>query len=149
VKIDTPIKIKDYRPISVLPVLSKVFERVILNQLCKFIEDKALYNETQSGFRKGHSTSTLLIKLRDDIKKAMAKSEVTLSILIDYSKAFDTIDHKNLLLKLHNMNFSCDSLRIQYVQVEDKTSSIKPMFFGVPQGSILGSAVQSLCRGTF
>ena len=152
-KIDSPIKIKDYRPISVLPVLSKVFERVILAQLCKFIEDKALYHQTQSGFRKGHSTTTLLVKLRDDIKKAMAKSEVTLSILIDYSKAFDTIDHTNLLLKLRDMNFSIDSLQLlsnylkdrkQYVQVEDKTSSIKSMFFGVPQGSILGPVLFNL-----
>ena len=74
-KIETPVKIKDYPPISVLPLLSKVFERVILNQLCKFIEKKALYNETQSGFCKGRSTSTLLIKHLDDIKKAMAKSK--------------------------------------------------------------------------
>ena len=81
---DVPI----YRPISVLCILSKVFERVILTQLCNYVEVKANYNLTQSGFRKGHSTSTLLLELRDDITRAMNTSEVTLRILLDFSKQY-------------------------------------------------------------
>ena len=78
-KTENLISMKDYRPISVLSVLSKVYERVILNQLCSFIETQNLYNINQSGFRKGHSTNTLLLKLRDDIRTAMNGSEVTVS----------------------------------------------------------------------
>ena len=96
-KTDNPTSIKDYRPISVLSVLSKVYEHVILDQLCSFIETQNFYNINQSGFRKGHSTNALLLKLRDDIRTAMNKSEVTLSILIEYSKALDTIDNRILL----------------------------------------------------
>ena len=111
-KIDNPIDVTKYRQISVLCILSKVFGRVILTQLCNYIEVKASYNLTQSGFRKGHSTSTLLLKLRDDIKRAMKTSEVTLGILIDFSKAFDTIEHLSLLQKLYKMNFSAESLKL-------------------------------------
>ena len=77
-----------------------MYERIILTQLTQFIECKALYNSTQSGYRKEHSTVTLLLKLRDDIRRAMNKSEVTLAILIYYSKAFDTIDHKEVIIKV-------------------------------------------------
>ena len=152
-KIDHPSKLKDYRPISILPVLSKIYERVILFQLCEHIENNHLYNSTQSGFRKGHSTSTLLLKLRDDIRKAMKKSEITLTILIDFSKAFDTIDHGVLLNKLYELNFSRDSIEIlgsylcdrdQYVQIDDKISCRSQMNSGVPQGSILGPVLFNL-----
>jgi len=112
-----------------------------------------LYRPNQSGFRKGHTTTTLLLKLRDDIIQAMSKSEVTLSILIDYSKAFDTIDHCTLIEKLKKLNFSNKSLKIimsylsnrqQFVQVNDKRSPIQAIHFGVPQGSILGPVLFNL-----
>ena len=95
---------------SVLCILSKVFERVILTQLCNYMEVKASYNLTQSVFCKGHPTFTLLLKLRDDIIRAMSTSEVTLGILLDFSKAFDTIEHLTLLQKLYKMNFSVEAL---------------------------------------
>ena len=145
--------IKDYQPISVLSVLSKVYKRVVVNQLCSFIETQNLYNIHQSGFHKGHSTNTLLLKLRDYIRTATNRSEVTLSILIDYSKAFNTIDHRILLEKLQNMNFAKNTIKItcsylteryQYIQIVDKRSTLLPMFFEVPQGSILGPVLFNL-----
>jgi len=68
-KTDHPQTTADYRPISVLPVLSKVYENVILQQMNRFIENELIYHTYQSGFRKNHSTVTLLKKLQDDIKK--------------------------------------------------------------------------------
>ena len=111
-KIDNPIDVTKYRPILVLYILSKVFEPVILTQLCNHIEVKASYNLTQYSFRKGHSTSTLLLKHRDDIIRAVNTSEVTLGILLDFSKAFDTIEHLTLLQKLYKMNFSVEAIKL-------------------------------------
>ena len=91
-KVPNPLVAKDFRPVSILPILSKIFERVILNRILTFVETK-VYNATQSGFRKGHSTTTLLLKLRDDIIKSMNKNEVTIAVIIDYSKAFDTTQY--------------------------------------------------------
>ena len=117
-----------------------------MHQLCRFLEVKAHYNQTQSGFPRGPSTTTLLLKFRGDIKRAMNTSEVTLRILLDYSKAFDTIDQLTLLEKLNKLNFSKQALKLihsyvsewkQFVQIDDKRSSIKLKSFVVPQGSIL------------
>ena len=100
-----------------------------------------------------HSTSTLLLKLADDIRTAMNRSEVILPILLDYSRAFDTIDHHLLLEKLQNMKFAKKNIKIicsyliecyQYVQIEDKRLTLLPMFFGVPQGSILDPVLFNL-----
>ena len=83
----------------------------------------------------------------------MNRSEVTLAILIDYSKAFDTIEHELLLTKLLKLGFSVDAIKIlhsyltdrnQYVQIDDKSSSLSSIFFGVSQGSILGPVLFNL-----
>ena len=111
-KTDNPINEKDFQSISILPVLSKIYEKVILKQLFDYIERTSIYNSTHSGFRKGHSTQTVLLKFRDDIEKALNKNEITMSVLIDYSKAFDTIQHETLIKELANLNFSNSSIKI-------------------------------------
>ena len=98
-----------YRPVTVLPILSKIYERLIAKHICHFITENNVYKETMSGFRKNHSTSTLLLKIRDDIIKAMEKGEITLALFSNYSKAFDTVDCKTLLTKLIKIGFSKDT----------------------------------------
>ena len=112
-----------------------------------------LYNSTQHGFRKSHSTTSCLMKLKDDIINAMKKGEITISVFADYSKAFDTIDFKKLLRKLTNLNIDKSFLhwmanylsdRQHYVQIDNKKSSMLTLGFGVPQGSILGPVIFNL-----
>ena len=150
-KIESPSKPSDFRPISVLPILSKVFERIVLNQLVHHIE--SLYQNTQHGFRKSRSTVTCLLKLRDDILRAMDRGEVTIAVFADYSKAFDTIDYNILISKLAKLKFSKTFLhwiteyltnRKHFVQINDKSSSLLNTTFGVPQGSILGPVIFNL-----
>jgi len=146
-KVNKPTCHSDYRPISILPILSKVYERVILNQLVAYIEKNHLFAEYQSGFRKGHSTISTLLKLKDEILSAMKKGEVTLSIMADYSKAFDTVDYHTLIQKLHKIRIGKCTLRTllsylsdrkQFVQIHDQRSDYRKVTYGVPQGSILG-----------
>ena len=73
------MELKDYRPVSVLPILSKIYERVVLEQITNIIEKKLIYHHYQSDYRKNHSTATLLANLREDIKEAMKASEITSS----------------------------------------------------------------------
>ena len=152
-KIDNPTTGDDYCPISILPVLFKVFERLIMKHLCNFIETNNIYYLTQAGYRRNNSTSAILIKMRDDILNAMNKSEVTLPILADFSKAFDTIDYTVLIKKLSKLNMSPDFLhlilsyisdRSQYVQIDSNQSRHEKNNFGVPQGSILGPILFSM-----
>ena len=98
-KIQLPVELKDYRPISILPILSNIYGRVILEQITNFIEKKLIYHHYQSGHRRNHSTATLFAKLRGGIKESMKASEITLA-------AFDTIDFSVLIKKMHTPNFS-------------------------------------------
>ena len=84
-----------------MPVLSQVFERLVHQQVVSFIDAHDLFKDNISGFRKGHSTTTVLLRIRDDIIKAMKRGEVTLMILADFSNAFDTIKYKTVLKKLN------------------------------------------------
>ena len=133
--------------------MSKVYERIVLTQLSEHIEISTTYQSTQHGFRKSHSTITCLLKLRDDILRAMDKGEITIGVFADYSKAFDTIDYECLIRKLHTLNFSKVFLywlveylkeRTHFVQIDDKKSETLISGFGVPQGSILGPVLFNL-----
>ena len=136
-KIDNPITVKDFWPISILSVLSKIYKKVILSQLLNYIERCPVYNPTKSGFGKGHSR-TLLLKFRDDIQKAFNRNEIT--VLIDYSKAFDNINHKTLLEKLVSLNFNNRTIKIIISYLTNRWSDLpkSSVHFGVSQGSILG-----------
>ncbi|CAB3982878.1 Hypothetical predicted protein [Paramuricea clavata] len=105
------------------------------------------------GFRKGHATSSVLLRARDDVLKAMKKGEITLIAFADFSKAFDTVDFAVIIKKLHAIGFSHSSLnwilnyltgRKQLVQVNDSQSELADVLFGVPQGSILGPMLFNL-----
>ena len=146
-KVPTPVEKSDFRPIAILPALSKIFERLVCSQVIEFIENTQLYKDTVTGFRKGYSTGSALLKLRDDIRTAMKSGELSIIVLIEFSKAFDTISHETLIKTLHKCDFSKDFLRWtlsyltdrkQFVQIDDKTSKKMTNLFGVPQGSILG-----------
>ena len=109
-KVTNPTELKDYRPLSILPILPKVYEKQVLHQITDFIETQQIYNKQQSGYRKSHSTATILSKLNDDIKMAMKQSQLTMAVFTDYSKAFDKIDFFTLIQKMHSLNFSTDFL---------------------------------------
>ena len=138
---------ENYRPISLLPSISKIFERIIFNQLHNYFETNNLYYNSQYGFRQKHSTELALLELIDRITLEMDKGNTPLNIYIDLSKAFDTIDHKTLLYKLNFYGVRNKALelfqsylkdRCQYVEFESVLSEHMKITTGVPQGSILG-----------
>ena len=92
----------NYRPISVLPVLSKILERLIYDRTYNYLQKNNILYNKQFGFRKNYNTSTALLQLTNDIVRAFERKEIAIGIFIDLSKAFDTIDHEILLFKLFN-----------------------------------------------
>ena len=99
-KADDDILFNNYRPVSVLSVLSKVFERIMYNRLISFLESNKILFKYQFGFRKQHSTYMALVLLLDKIVKALENGEYVIGIFLDFSKAFDAVDHNILLKKL-------------------------------------------------
>ena len=97
---------KNYRPISLLPLMSKVLERKVHEQSMEFLDKHNILYKFQSGFRKNHSTDFCLFYLTDKIWKGFDSGLITEVILIDLQKAFDTIDHNILLLKMPSLGFS-------------------------------------------
>ena len=137
----------NYRPVSILPVLSKLFERLMYNRLFQFIEELELLYYLQFGFRKFHSTSLALMYLVDKISKALHEGDYVLGVFIDFSKAFDTVNHEILLRKIWHYGIrgvtytwlqSYLDKRSQYVTYNSIDSSAQLIKCGVPQGSILG-----------
>ena len=138
----------NFRPISLLPNIGKVFEKVLATQIKLYLEENNLLYFRQYGFRNGHSTSSCCLDLLNSVCSNIDSRLHVAAVFIDFSKAFDIIDHSILVHKLrHIFNFSdgaCElvlsylSERTQSVCFNSVSSSTKPVSFGVPQGSILG-----------
>ena len=138
---------ENYRPISLLSTLSKVFERVVFEQLYEYLHSKNLLYRSQYGFRKDHSTELASVELIDHICKEMDKGDTPFSIFLDLSKAFDMLDHDILVTKLKHYGIDNTPLtwfksyltnRMQFVEIEGTGSNLLHIEKGVPQGSILG-----------
>ena len=134
----------NFRPVSILPVLSKVIEKIVESQLMNHLETNKLLSKTQHGFRKGLSTETALMKVTDEIYKNIDKKKISLLILCDLSKAFDSVNHILLLEKFKKYYIDTfwfqDYLRDrkQSVRLGETRSEVEKVEFGVPQGSVLG-----------
>ena len=140
--------LSDFRPISLLPVLSKVLEKILQTQILDYLQSHKLLSNFQSAYRSYHSTSTALLNISDDIRRAINEKLVCILVLLDFSKAFDKIDHQLLIKKLSDkFVFSSSALRLifsylndrcQTVFIESSVSNTCKTGSGVPQGSVLG-----------
>jgi hypothetical protein len=135
----------NFRPISLLPVLSKILEKVISIQLIDYLESNKLINDNQYAYRRKLSTDDALLSITEDLYKNFDDEQISLLILLDLSKAFDSVSHKILFHKLRNIGIDPTWFesylinRQQSVKLDDSTmSSPTTIAFGVPQGSILG-----------
>ena len=140
-------QISNYRPISLLPTFSKIFEKVAFSQMYEYLTENNILFNSQHGFRSNHSTETAAIEFIDHIKSEISRKHTPISIFLDLSRAFDTVDHSILLNKLGHYGFAGSELRwfesyltnrSQYVTWDGIKSETMPCKKGVPQGSILG-----------
>ncbi|KAJ1519220.1 hypothetical protein ONE63_011174 [Megalurothrips usitatus] len=146
-KVKNPIQCTDFRPISILCLFAKVLEKIVHDQMYDFAANNGIMNPLQSGYRKGHSTITALLKVTDDVRKSIDERKLTVLVLLDLSKAFDRVNHKLLLIKLRKLGFSSSVVnwlkeyltnRWQRVMSGEFVSEWAPVETGVPQGSVLG-----------
>ena len=140
-------KKSNYRPISLLSIFNKIFEKLMYQSLYKFLAAHELLFNLQFGFRSGHSTDHALVILTENIKSSLDSNRFGCGIFIDLQKAFDTVNHDILLRKLEHYGIRGNSLywfksylkdRKQFVSVNGHSSSICNITCGVPQGSVLG-----------
>ena len=142
-----PAQVENYRPVSLLPFLSKTLERAVAKQVTNFLNQNGQLDPKQSGFRSGHSTETALLSVTEALRTARAEGLSSVLILLDLSAAFDTVNHKILLRILTSMGItgavhswfnSYLTGRSFKVSWQGKLSSNYTLTTGVPQGSVLG-----------
>ena len=139
--------VKNYRPISCLPPLNVIIEKLFYSRFISFIDKNKILSPAQFGFRSSCSTSDTLIRLLHEAYKAINSDKYFSVVSLDLSKAFDTVDHNVLLYKLYHYGFrgqvynlleSYLSERFQFVRANGFMSTKRPINIGVPQGSVLG-----------
>lgn len=151
--LDTSI-LANFRPVSVLPFISKVMEKIVFLQLQSFLSTNRIYETFQSGFKSLHSTETALIRVLNDILMITDSGASVILIMLDLSSAFDTVDHGILISRLESyvglggvvLNWFKSFLtnRTFSVKIGNFTSSLRNLSCGVPQGSVLAPTLFSL-----
>jgi len=142
-----------FRPISVLPVLSKVFERVLYDQIVTHLVGNNLLTPHQSGFRSGYSTQDVLLFVTDKWLRAIDQGQYTGAVFLDLAEAFDTVDDTILCFKLKFYGFQGTSYELLHNYLSDRQQRVLfnsnlskwgSVTIGVPQGSILGPLLSAL-----
>ena len=137
----------NYRGISVLPPIAKIFEKILAMQISIFLNIKNILFSGQHGFRNGHSCETALHELISYLNENRNKRAISLLLFIDFRKAFDLVDSQKLIRKLFHYGFSNSALKLiknyfsdrhQSVKYDKKMSPLLKILLGVPQGSVLG-----------
>ena len=140
-------QIDNYRPIALLSSFSKILEKIVCNRLTYYLEYNKLISNFQFGFRQNHSTLHPLLLFSNHITQALEEKKHTIAVFCDLKKAFDTVNHNILLLKMENMGLKTPELewfssyltdRKQFVHINNVSSTLEPITIGVPQGSVLG-----------
>lgn len=152
-----PHEVKSYRPISLLPIISKLFEKLLLKRLKPLIDRKNLIPNHQFGFRQGHSTIDQVHRMTYVIEKALEEKLVCSAIFLDVAQAFDRVWHDGLIRKLNRvlpkqyveLLSSYLSDRLFRIKQEDEYSELKEVRAGVPQGSVLGPILYLLFTSDF
>lgn len=136
-----------YRPISLLPAISKVIERVINARLREHTEEKKIIPEEQYGFRRGHSTTHQLTRITEIIKEGIRTKSKTGGIFLDVEKAFDKIWHEGLIFKMDHIGFPTPLIKLTQTYLKDRRFKVKinqhyseprKITAGVPQGAVIG-----------
>ena len=137
----------NYRPISLLSIFDKLFEKLLCRRVMKFLNANNILFKFQYGFRKLHSTTLALIEFTDSVRCFLDDGNYVISIFVDLTKAFDTVDHGMLLYKLDRYGirgYANDFFRtyltnrVQYTVINGTQSVLNAVTCGVPQGSVLG-----------
>ena len=146
-KAESRMLASNYRPISLLPIIGKLFEKLLFTRLTSFIQKYNILYDRQYGFQSAKSTEHAVIDIQERVLNALDKKEWPCCIFLDFAKAFDTVNHSILLQKLNHYGIRGKALELiesylwgreQCVQVSDTTSDLNLIKHGVPQGSILG-----------
>ena len=141
----------NYRPISILPNISKIYERYLYNQMQTYFDN--LLSKYQCGFRKGYNAQHCLVYMIEKWKESADSGEAFGAFMTDFSKAFDCLHHELLIAKLDAYGFDIKSVKLiqqylsnrkQRVKVGNAYSSWKDIFYGIPQGSILGPLILNI-----
>ena len=140
--------LNNYQPVSNLCSIAKILVKLVLSKVSSYLNSHNHYNTCQSAYHPGHSIETSLLKVVDDLFLSLNKGNIFVQALIEFSSAFDTIDHSILVHRLHT-DFECTETVLQcfssymidrthYVSLSNHCSAFYPVHSGVPQGSVLG-----------